>query len=96
MSVHKLVQYYLVLLDNFKRRSLSMSSRARSFKEGGFTYVVPKDGFVYMVEGEHVHTEIIQAIKRGEIPCAYLREKIPAGNHTCRSFIKDVFKEDNK
>jgi len=66
-------------------------SRSRSFHQEGYTYVIPLDGFVYKILGEHAHEKIIRLVKTGQIPLAYLKTKVPAGNPESRELIIDVF-----
>lgn len=79
-----------------KEMRFNMSAvRSRSFKQGGFTYVNPRDGFVYKLMGDHAHDEVIQLIKTGKIPVAYLREQIPKGNHDSRECIISAFEDED-
>ncbi len=70
-------------------------SRSRLFHQDGFTYVVPRDGFVYKILGEHAHDRVIQLVKAGEIPVAYLRVPIPKGNHESRELIANAFEDED-
>ncbi len=66
-------------------------SRSVSFYHMGFTYVIPRDGFVYKILGKHVHEDVIKLIKSGSIPLAYLKTKMPAGDHQSQKLFVDVF-----
>ena len=74
------------------RCNMSMS-RSRSFHQDGFTYVIPRTGFIYKILGEHAHEEVISLVKAGKIPLAYLKTKMPAGNHRCREHIVNAFED---
>ena len=67
--------------------------RSRSFRQDGFTFVIPLTGFIYKIQGDHAHLEIIQLIKSGAIPLAYLKVKMPAGNHNSREHIVSAFED---
>ena len=68
-------------------------SRSRTFRQDGFTYVNPRNGYIYKIIGDHAHAEIIQLIKAGKIPVAYLQVPIPKGNHESRELIVNAFEE---
>ena len=69
-------------------------SRSRSFHQEGYTYVIPLDGFVYKILGEHAHEKVVQLVKAGKIPLAYLKTKMPAGNHQSRELVVKVFENE--
>jgi hypothetical protein len=71
-----------------------MSSISISFREEGFTYVNPRNGYLYKVLGVHEHQEIINQIKHGAIPVPFIKRNIGKGDHKCREFIMNRFKED--
>ena len=68
-------------------------SRSRTFRQGGFTYVNPRNGYVYKIIGDHAHVKVIQLIKSGDIPLAYLKRRMPAGNHDSRELIVNAFED---
>jgi hypothetical protein len=68
-------------------------SRSRSFRHKGFTFVNPRNGFVYKILGNHAHEDIIRLIKLGEIPLSYLKTTMPAGNHESREHIIGAFED---
>jgi len=67
--------------------------RSRTFRQDGFTYVNPRNGYVYKLLGDHAHVKVIQLIKAGKIPVAYLQVPIPKGNHESRELIVNAFEE---
>lgn len=69
-------------------------SRSKTFRQDGFTYANPRDGYVYKLLGDHAHAEIIQLIKAGKIPVAYLQAPIPKGNHDSRELIVNAFEDE--
>ena len=68
-------------------------SRSRTFRQGGFTYVNPRNGYIYKIVGDHAHVKVIQLIKSGAIPLAYLKRRMPAGNHESRELIVNAFED---
>jgi hypothetical protein len=69
-------------------------SRSKTFRQDGFTYVNPRDGYIYKIIGDHAHVEVIQLIRAGEIPVAYLQVPIPKGNHDSRELIVNAFEDE--
>ena len=69
-------------------------SRSRTFRQDGFTYVNPRNGYVYKLLGDHAHVKVIQLIKAGKIPVAYLKKRMPAGNHNSRELVVNAFEDE--